>query len=65
MTAWDDEAVSERDIEWETEKLMKERKQAERERRAIEQQRRKEEREAHKHIEKKPHGQLGVRLSSS
>ncbi|KAJ7378935.1 hypothetical protein OS493_019631, partial [Desmophyllum pertusum] len=44
-TVWDEEAVSEKDIEWETEKLMKERKQAERERRAIEQQRRKEERE--------------------
>lgn len=64
-TAWDEEAVSERDIEWEAEKLTKERKQAERERRAIEQQRRKEEREAHRHVEKKTHGHLGVRLSSS
>lgn len=64
-TAWDEESVSEKDIEWEAEKLMKERKQAERERRAIEQQRRKEEREAHKHVEKKTHGHLGVRLSSS
>jgi len=64
-TAWDEEAVSEKDIEWETEKLMKERKQVERERRAIEQQRRKEEREAHKHVEKKTHAHLGVRLSSS
>lgn len=44
---------------------MKERKQAERERRAVEQQRRKEEREAHRHVEKKTHGHLGVRLSSS
>ena len=56
--------MSERDIEWETEKLAKERKQAERERRAMEQQRRKEEREAHKHVDKKPHGHLGVRLST-
>jgi len=64
ITAWDDEGVSEKDIEWQTEKLKKERKQAERERRALEQQKRREEKEAHKVDHKKPHGHFGVRLSS-
>lgn len=63
-SVWDEEAVSEKDIEWETEKLVKERKQAERERRAKEQQRRREEREALKHMDKKMQGHLGVRLST-
>lgn len=63
-SVWDEEAVSEKDIEWETEKLVKERKQAERERRAKEQQRRREEREALKHMDKKTQGHLGVRLST-
>lgn len=63
-SVWDEEAVSEKDIEWETEKLVKERKQAERERRTLEQQRRREEREALKHMDKKTQGHLGVRLST-
>ena len=63
-SVWDEEAVSEKDIEWETEKLVKERKQVEREQRALEQQRRREEREALKHMDKKTQGHLGVRLST-
>lgn len=63
-TAWDEEGVSEKEIEWQTEKLTKERKQAERERRALEQQKRKEERQSHRADNKKQHGHLGVRLST-
>ena len=55
--------MSERDIECQTEKIIKERKQAERDRRALEQQRKKEEKEALR-MAKKPSGHLGVRLST-
>lgn len=61
---WDEEGVSEKDIDLETEKLKKERKQAERERRAMEQQKKREEREAQKVEHKKPHGHFGVRIST-
>ena len=63
-TAWEEEGVSEIDIELQTEKLKKERKQAERERRAFEQQKKREEREAHKIEQKKPHGHFGVRITT-
>lgn len=63
-TVWDEEGVSEKDIDLETEKLKKERKQAERERRAMEQQKKREEREAQKVEHKKPHGHFGVRIST-
>lgn len=55
--------MSEREIEWETENVMKEKRQAERERRAMEQQRRKEEREAIRLAKKNQH-HLGVKVSA-
>ena len=61
-TAWEEDGVSEIDIELQTEKLKKERKQAERERRAMEQQKKREEREAHKI--QKPQGHFGVRIAT-
>lgn len=58
--AW--EEVGDDEIEWETQNVLKETRQAERERRALEQQKRKEERDAAR-IAKKTSGNFGVRLN--
>ncbi|KAK3741224.1 hypothetical protein QZH41_017134 [Actinostola sp. cb2023] len=60
---WDENEISEREIKWETENAMKEKKLAERERRALEQQRRKEERESLR-SSKKNQQQLGIKVNS-
>ncbi|XP_031558713.1 receptor-binding cancer antigen expressed on SiSo cells-like isoform X2 [Actinia tenebrosa] len=60
---WDGDEIDEKEIEWETENVLREKRYAERERRALEQQRKKEEREAQRLAKKSQH-QLGIKVNS-
>ena len=61
-SAWD-EGVSEREIVWQTERVLKENKQMEREKRALEQQRKREEKEAQR-VARKTVAHLGIKVTT-